>query len=133
VFPEIASKRDQIQKITEKVNKKSKNFELDEIIENENKELKKDIDIFNSLTEEEKAYWVIEKHNSFVETINWTLQQDFLNGDSSFDRYLIITYIQQLANILTIYDVEFTKIMIGVLIKENCVELLAILNVLNYV
>lgn len=133
MFPEIASKRDQIQKIAEKVNKKSENFELDEIIENESKELKKDIDIFNSLTEEEKAYWVIEKHNSFVETINWTLQQDFLNGDSSFDRYLIITYIQQLTNLLTIYNVEFTKIMIGVLIKENCVELLAILNVLNYI
>ena len=124
-------RKNQINKIIEKVNNKTK--DLAEILENEQKELLKEIARINLLTEEEKAYWVIEKHNSLVEAINWNIHQDFLNGDTPFDRYLIITYIQQLLDLLTVYEMGFTKTMIDVLIKENCVELLAILNVFNYI
>jgi len=133
VKSKLIKRKEQINKIKDKINTQNKELEIDEIIKNEQDIIKKDIAIVHKMDDEEKAYWIIDKHNEFINAINFTIEQDFLNGDNPFSRYLIITYMHQLTNLLSTYEIEFTAKMVNILVKENCVELLSILNVLNYV
>ena len=115
-----------------KVLKEEKKVSLNKIIETEAKSLKEDIDKVSLMSDLEKVKWVVDQHDAFSETINYAVQPDFLNGDTEFDRWLIIQYMQQLTNLLSTYNIELSKIMVDYLIKENQAELIVILNCLNY-
>lgn len=79
------------------------------------------------------AEWIIEKHDDFVETINWGLSQDFLNGTTYEDRYYIIVYMHELNRLLAAYEIEIPQGVIDILEKKNYGELLLILHTLNYI
>ncbi|HRZ18949.1 MAG TPA: hypothetical protein P5136_02740 [Methanofastidiosum sp.] len=119
-------------KVEEKKVKKEEET-LEKILVKQEEDLKKDIERVNNLSDSEKVDWLIEKHDSYVKTIDQLLRPDFLNGTEYFDRYLIVTYMQQLITLLATYDIEFNKEMIDLLINKGYVELISILNVLNYI
>jgi HSP90 family molecular chaperone len=119
------------EKEIKKESKKTQTFE--EILLKQEELIKQDVEKIKASSDLDKVKWVMEKHDSFVDTINNLVRQDFLNGTEYMDRYLIILYMQQLITLLTTYDIEFNNEMTTVLVNEGYTELLSILNVLNYI
>ncbi|GEM_PF-2060692 len=127
----------------EKKNKKSNkesstkedNTELDliEILAKEELKLKEQVKLVSKMTDIEKAEWLCEKHNEYIATMNYTLCADVLNGTEYYERFLLVAYLQELLNLLATYDIEITKEMTSILIEKGEVELLAILNVMNFI
>jgi len=102
-------------------------------IENEQKLLEKDKERVAGLSVEEFAAWLMTRHDSFVETINWMFHCDFLSCQDYDDRMLKIMYINELNNLFFIYEIEdIEDEVIQILDDKNYVDLLNILNVLNF-
>lgn len=113
---------------------KEDNTELDliEILAKEELKLKEQVKLVSKMTDIEKAEWLCDKHNEYILTMNYTLCADVLNGTEYYERFLLVAYLQELLNLLATYDIEITKEMTNVLIEKGEVELLSILNVLNF-
>ena len=95
------------------------------------KDLKKEI---KKLTPQELAEWIMERHDAFVSRIDYQYFHDFLNGTQYMERHLILTYMMEVLNLFSFLDIEILpNETIDYLYKKNYAELLAILNVLNYI
>jgi len=95
------------------------------------KDLKKEV---QKMPPEELAEWIMERHDMFVSRIDYQFSYDFLNGTRFMERHLILTYMMEIVNLFTFLDIEtLPNETISYLYKKNYAELLAILNVLNYI
>jgi hypothetical protein len=112
---------------------KAEDFTLQDIIVKEDSKLQESVKLVARMTDFEKIDWLIEKHNDMIVTLNYSMNLDVLNGTEYIERYLCTVYQQELINLLHVYNFEFSKEMVDILISENQVELLSILNVLNFI
>lgn len=131
-----SAKRITSQDLIDTVNEQNEaeQVKAQKILEEEYNKFKEEKIRVKAMGGKELAEWLIDKHDDFVETVNYQISQDFLNGDTAMDRYLIVMYIAELSNLLTAYEIEpFDKDFINVLVEKNYAELLSILNVLNYI
>lgn len=98
----------------------------------EDTRIKEDIEKVSKMSDEDRADWLIGRHQEYIETMNWAIQGDVLNGADNVERYCLLMYLQELMSLITIYNIEFTKAVVERLQDKKEVELLSILNVLNY-
>jgi hypothetical protein len=107
---------------------------IEKALESSEKDFKKEKLVVQNMAPEALALWLIEKHTSYVEALKITLQSDFLNERDPTNRYYILIYASELYVLLTSFELDFfPKEVTDILEKENQVELLTILNVLNYI
>ncbi len=117
------------KKAARKVKKESS---IERLVNAEEKRIQEEIARILCMTNSERVDWICEKHYSFIQSINWKTGSDFLKGTTYYDRHLITIYVQELLYLLTTYNLEFNREMTNILIERNEVELLSLLNILNY-
>lgn len=103
-----------------------------EIFNNEEIKLQDDIKIVSLMNNLQKVEWFCDKVYSLVKTLNHSMNVDVLNGTEYVERYLLTVLMQEIINLLTTYDVEFSKEMTLILVEKQEAELITILNTLNY-
>lgn len=103
-----------------------------EIFNNEEIKLQDDIKIVSLMNNLQKVEWFCDKVYSLVKTLNHSMNVDVLNGTEYVERYLLTVLMQEIINLLTTYDVEFSKEMALILVEKQEAELITILNTLNY-
>jgi len=87
-----------------------------------------------SMTPVQIADWLIEKHDTFVETCNAMFNTNCMDCEDYNDRSLKILYINELNNLLHIFEIEeFEQETIDVLKEKNYVDLLVVLHVLGFI
>lgn len=106
--------------------------EIREMFDDSELQIQKEKARLHKLPPKELAQWIMDKHDSFVELFNYSINPDFLNGSEYFDRYCIIIYMQQLNVLLSVYEIELNDEMVAYLKEKNYADLLSFLNVLNF-
>lgn len=102
-------------------------FNKEDFLEKERAKIK-------AMSDKELAEWIIEQHEQYTTTIDWSVQQGFLNNTDKVSRYMISLYINELFVFLEMREIEtFSKEVENILLQRNQSELLSILNVLNYI
>jgi hypothetical protein len=98
------------------------------------KAIEKEKDFLRVCSDEEFADWLIDQHHQYVETINWHMSQNFLDGETAQDKYLIVTYMYNLYMFLEIREIEHIRPSVAaLLIERKEVDLVCILNVMGYI
>jgi DNA polymerase II small subunit/DNA polymerase delta subunit B len=103
-----------------------------EIFNNEEIKLQDDIKAVSLMNSLQKVDWFCDKVYSLVNTLNHSMSVDVLNGTEYVERYLLTVLMQEIINLLSTYDVEFSNEMASILVEKQEVELVTILNTLNY-
>ena len=126
---------DDIEKCLKEVLQEKEAKELtDKIIKDVEENFKKEKEKVQKMSPQLLAYWLISKHKDYIETMKVVLNCDFLNERDKDSRYYLLTYIVELYNMLSQYELDFfNKDVTKILEKENETELLSILNCLNYI
>lgn len=87
----------------------------------------------SNMTDAQLAGWLIEKHVSFVEMISHISNRDFINERTYDDRCTMLMYMDQLNTTLFVYEIDYlNEEVISILEEKDQIELLSILNTLNY-
>jgi hypothetical protein len=108
-------------------------LKVEEILEDSDKQIQQEKIRLKTLSSAELMQWLMDKHDAFTELFDYMISPGFLDGEDYFSRYCIITYMQQLNVLLSVYEIEFTEEMVAVLRSKNYAELLSMLNVLNFI
>ncbi len=95
--------------------------------------IKNERDWLRSASHEDFAKWLMEQHDQYVETINWQVSQNFIEGKTYEDKYLIIMYMNSLCMFLGMREVDSVpREVVDILVENNYVDLVCILNVLGF-
>lgn len=134
---------DDIQKALKKVKeqrskkpkKSKKELTTESALKEEIKKIEKEKKRIKKMNSEEFAEWLIDKHQNYTSTMRYLLSgNDFLNDEDDESRFYLLTYMNELCSMLSTYEINFMgKEISDILYSKNEVELLAILNVLNYI
>lgn len=109
---------------------KTKEEKIFEDMENHFQKEKLKVKHMNSV---ELAGWLMDKHDSFVETMNWMFKCDFMSCEDFDDRFLKVMYINELCNLMMAFEIDhINEDVVGLLQDNNYVDLIQLLNVLNF-
>jgi hypothetical protein len=128
------SNEELLEEVREDIKREKEKISFDEILEfakNEAEESRKKV---IAMKPKELAQWLIDKHDDFVLTMNIMLKTDCMDGHDFDDRSLKIVYMNELNNLLWLHNIDdLSSEVIEELKKENAVDLLNVLHVLNYI
>ncbi len=96
--------------------------------------IRREAEWLKRISAEEFAEWLIEQHDSYVEEINWKVSQNWLDGETSLDKQMIVTYIYHIFMFLEFREVTRIEPPVAQILKDRgYTDLLHILSVLGYI
>ena len=104
------------------------------ILKEEEKSDKKKGEELMALSPEDFTDWLIDLHNSYIEFLNYTYEQDWLNSTEMQTRFYIANYVMEIVKLFSKFEIdELPEGVVEILIEKIETELLLILHVLNYI
>lgn len=107
---------------------------IENILKNEADDLENEKLLVKGMNSHEVAEWLMKKHDAFIESVNVMFHTDCMDPEDYNDRALKILYMNELNNLLYLFEIEeFQQETIDYLKDKEYVDLLVILHVLNFI
>lgn len=132
------TKKNALETLSQNSSKKNiiveeKEINVDSIVQEEYFQIEAEKENIQKYTDIELAEWIIDKFDAMSEIINYTVEQDFLNGDNIQARFYKLYFATELWRLLEQYNIEITTGTRDYLASKQEAEILDMLSFLNFI